>query len=94
MTLLWTDKVYSTLDTCYFSTERWNDDFMTFTEMIEKRWKAYGYVVDDLKRIRPGPDSVTVDFGDLINTLLSSDESLLKTNSWMFTDKKHVKYLN
>ena len=67
---------------------------MTFSEMFEKRWaKPYGYVLDDLRRVRPGPESTTVDFGELVDTLLSSDEGLLQTNSWMFSDKKHVKFL-
>ena len=52
---------------------------MTFTEMFQKRWaQPYGYVLDDLKRVRPGPESVTVDFGELVDTLLSSDPALLE----------------
>ena len=66
---------------------------MTFSEMFQKRWQPYGYILDDLKRVRPGPESVTVDFGELLETLLSSDEGLLEKNSWMFHDKKHVKFL-
>ena len=79
--LLWTGKVYSTIDTSYFSHEKWNDEFMTCDEMFDKRWKQYGYILDNLKRLRPGPTTPTVDFGELFETLRSSDESLLEKNA-------------
>ena len=90
--LLWTDRVYATKDTSYFSTHKWNDDFMTFTEMYEKRWKPYGYVLDRLRRVRPGPLTLTVDFGELVETLKSSDPEILNKNAWMFSNKKFYKY--
>jgi len=58
------DKVLFTPCLSYCSLERWNDEYLTFTERFKKKYAdPYGYIMDDLDRIRPGPDTKTVDFG-------------------------------
>ena len=67
---------------------------MLFRERFEKRFGHRGYVLDDLLRVRPGPSVRTVDFGELMDVLKSSDASLLEKNDWMFNDLDDAKYLN
>ena len=67
---------------------------MTHKERFEWKWgKPFGYVLDELNRVRPGPTTHTVDYGELIDILCSSDASLLQQNSWIFSDLKYPKFL-
>ena len=43
-----------------------------------------GYYLDDLKRVRAGKYTRTVNFKHLMEVLKSNDEALLKDNEWMF----------
>ena len=67
------------------SLAKFNDDFMTYTERFDFKYHLNGgYYSDDLKRVRAGKDTKTVNFKHLMEVLKSSDESLLKDNEWMF----------
>ena len=78
----------------YVSMIKWNDDYETFTERYKKKYEAKGYYLDELKRVRPGPDVKTVDFGELWDAFTSTDEKLLEPLAWVFEDQKDSKYLN
>lgn len=92
--LYWEDKVYMTPCMAYCSMIKWNDDYELFTESFDRKYKPKGYYLDDLKRVRPGPDVKTVDFGELWDAFISSDENLLDSLSWIFEDKADCKNLN
>lgn len=66
---------------------------MKYDEYFQSKYGCKGYVLDDLKRVRPGPDSKVVDFGLLWKVLKSNDEELLKQNEWIF-DNDDAKYLD
>ena len=77
----------------YFSNERFNKSFMNYAERSAKMTETNGYIWDDLRRIRAGKNSKTVDFGKLWDILRSPDASLLEESKWMF-DIKDDKYLD
>ena len=90
--LIWDDKLYCTEDLNYVSTQKFNDDFMSFLERFESKYGPGGYILDEFKRIRPGPTTKTVDFGHLMDILKSDNEALLVENAWIFEGDS--KYLN
>ena len=73
---------------------KYNSQFLRFTERFQKNYSPSGYIVDDMKLIRAGPDTKTVDFGDLWDMFRSTDEALLKNHQWVFEDLKDDKFLN
>ena len=89
-----TDRFYTTKCLNYWSLEKWNYDYKTYMERFHERWAVpYGYTQDHLKRVRPGSTTLTVDFGELFDTLASDDASLLEKNKWMFNDLNYPKFL-
>lgn len=88
----WTDKVFMTPCLNYVSMEKWNDEYQTFSERFQQRYP--GWVLSESKRVIPGPEVKTVDFGSLWEILTSKDESLLEQNSWIFDDLSDSKYLD
>lgn len=87
------DKIFMDETVFYMSTYRFNDEFKTYSERFEMRNGKHGYVLDDLKLVRAGPETKTIDFGELWDVLRSKDHSLLDSASWMF-DKDCEKYLD
>jgi len=83
------NKVYMDRGASYLSIKKWNDDYKTMNEWFEQEWAPYGYVHDNLFRVRPGPDCQTVDFASFWECLESRDEKLLKSNAWIFEDVKN-----
>ena len=63
------------------STYRFNDQFKTYSERFDERNGKDGYVLDDLKLVRAGPETKTVDFGEFWDVLRSKDQSLLDSAS-------------
>ena len=92
--LYWDDKVYMTPCMAYCSMIKWNDHYERFTERFKRTYESKGYYLDDLLRVRPGPDVGTVDFGELWQVLTSSDEELLESLAWVFEDQSDSKFLN
>ena len=92
--IVWEDKVFIDRSWNYFSLKKYNSTFHRYSERFEKNYSAGGYIVDDMKLIRPGPNTKTIDFGELWDVLRSSDESLLTNAKWMFEDRKDDKFLN
>ena len=84
--LYWDDKLYMTPCMAYCSMIKWNDDYERFTERFKRRYEGKGYILDDLMRVRPGPDVKTVDFGELWEMLTSADEKLLESMAWVYED--------
>lgn len=88
------NRFYATPCLMYWSTERWNDEYKTYQERFQERYgDTYGYQLDRLNRVRPGPETQTVDYGQLIDILCSNDPSLLSENEALFTDLNHAKFL-
>ncbi len=67
---------------------------MTYSERLYQNYGQKGYITDDLKHVRPGPDTKTVNFGRLWDILRSPDEKLLEEEKWIFEDPKDDKFLN
>ena len=84
--LYWKNKLYLTPCLHYLSMIKWNDDYETYDERFQNQWGSKGYILDHLRRVRPGPDMKTVDFGELYDTFRSNDETLLESLSWVFED--------
>ena len=70
---IFVDNIYATKCLTYWSTSRWNKEYVTYSERIQQRWGQYGYELDYLKRVRVGPNSKQIDFKDLYDTLRSND---------------------
>ena len=88
------NKLYMTLDMAYLSmTEGWKG-FERHKERFANRYEKLGYVLDELDRVRPGPECRTVDFGELTSILLSDDPGLLEKNKWIFEDLSDAKFLD
>ena len=66
---------------------------MNYSDRSQKMLGSEGYYFDDLRRIRAGKNTRTVDFGKLWDVLRSNDASLLEDSKWMF-DLKDNKYLD
>ena len=82
---LWlTNTCYIEKTGSYISLQRWNDDYFTYQEKFDNRFKPLGYIIDDRSRIRASQEAKTIEFGELIDLLSSSDEGRLKDYEWMF----------
>lgn len=77
----------------YLSTERWNDEYKTSSEVFDERFKPLGYTIDEKGRARATADAKTVEFTDLWDILISDDEQKLKDNEWIFSDIKNPIFL-
>ena len=69
--LYWSDKVYMDHNLCYMATSKLNSNLLTFSERFEQRYSKDGYVLDNLKRVRPGPDTPVVEYQHLVELLKS-----------------------
>ena len=58
----WTDKVYASKCFNYFSMNKFTPEFERFNERFQKRYSELGYQLDELKRVRAGPETPTVEF--------------------------------
>ena len=58
----------------YLSTERWNDEYKTSSEVFDEKFKPLGYTIDEKGRARATADAKTVEFTDLWDILISDDE--------------------
>lgn len=84
--LYWTNKVYASRCYNYFSTEKYTSEFETHQQRFDRKYAPLGYQLDELHRVRAGPDTKTVDFWQLWDMLRSKDEQALKDMSWAFED--------
>ena len=88
-----TNRFFTTPCLNYWSMEKWNNEYETYMSRFQKRWSPYGYVIDHLHRVRPGPSTLTVDYGSLFEILISADRTLLELNKWIFEDINYPKFL-
>lgn len=71
------DKIFIDKTGSYYSLEKWNEDFNTMTGWHNEKWAPFGYIQDELLRVRPGPNTKSVDFKQLWDCLNSQDEAKL-----------------
>ena len=71
-------------DMNYCAVEKLREDMHTFTERFEHKYGQFGYILDEFKRVRPGPKTKVVSFSSLMDILKSKDPSLLEQNKWIF----------
>lgn len=61
--IVWEDKIYIDKSWNYFSLTKYNSSFHRFSERFEQNYAKDGYFIDEMKMVRPGPNTKTVDFG-------------------------------
>ena len=58
----WTDRVYASKCYTYFSMNKFTSEFETWQERFANKYSQLGYELDELKRVRAGPEAKTIKF--------------------------------